>query len=115
MAVRLTLRQMLARAALPAVCLTVGGYFAFHATNGPTGYLAWREYKAQRTKLEVAVRDAREQQTALQQRLVLLDPRHVDPDLADELVRRNLDLLKPDEVIVPLPPQALAETAPDNR
>jgi cell division protein FtsB len=106
---------MLARAALPAVCLTVGGYFAFHATNGPTGYLAWREYKAQRTKLEVAVRDAREQQAALQQRLVLLDPRHVDPDLADELVRRNLDLVKPDEVIVPLPPQALAETAPDNR
>jgi cell division protein FtsB len=39
----------------------------------------------------------------LQRRLVLLDPRHVDPDLADELVRRNLDLVKPDEVIVPLP------------
>ena len=111
MAVRLTLRQMLARAALPAVCLTVGGYFAFHATNGPTGYLAWREYKAQRSKLELAVRDAHEQQAALQQRLVLLDPRHVDPDLADELVRRNLDLVKPDEVIVPLPPEAATDTS----
>ncbi|WP_164156300.1 FtsB family cell division protein [Sandarakinorhabdus rubra] len=106
MAVRLTLQQMLARAALPALCMTVGGYFAFHAATGPTGYLAWRDYTAQRAKLEVAVRDAREQQVALQRRLVLLDPRHVDPDLADELVRRNLDLVKPDEVIVPLPPES---------
>jgi cell division protein FtsB len=39
---------------------------------------------------------------------VLLDPRHVDPDLADELVRRNLDLVKPDEVVVPLPPDTPA-------
>jgi cell division protein FtsB len=105
MAVKLTLRQLLARAALPAVCLTVGSYFTFHAINGPTGYVAWRDYKAQRAKLEVAVKSSQEAQVALQRRLVLLDPRHVDPDLADELVRRNLDLVKPDEVVVPLPPE----------
>lgn len=106
MAVKLTLRQMLARAALPAVCLTLGSYFTFHAINGPTGYVAWREYKAQRSRLDVAVQNSQEAQEALKRRLVLLDPRHVDPDLADELVRRNLDLVKPDEVVVPLPPPA---------
>lgn len=108
MAVRLSLKQLLARSALPALCLTVGGYFAFHAVSGPTGYVAWREYKAQRSKLEVAVQASREQKAALQRRIVLLDPRHVDPDLADELVRRNLDLVRPDEVIVPLSPEPAA-------
>ena len=102
MAVKLTLKQLMLRSALPAVCVVVGGYFAFHAMSGPTGYVAWREYKVQRSNLQQAVSTSEEQQAALQRRLVLLDPRHVDPDLADELVRRNLDLMKPDEVIVPL-------------
>ncbi|WP_303794974.1 FtsB family cell division protein [Sandarakinorhabdus limnophila] len=100
---KLTLQQMMTRAALPAVCVAVASYFSFHAVSGPTGYVAWREYKVQHSKLQQAVQTSEEQQAALQRRLVLLDPRHVDPDLADELVRRNLDLVKPDEVIVPLP------------
>ena len=103
MAMKLTLQQMMTRVALPAVCVAVASYFSFHAVSGPTGYVAWREYKVQRSKLQQAVQTSEEQQAALQRRLVLLDPRHVDPDLADELVRRNLDLVKPDEVIVPLP------------
>ncbi|MEY4849374.1 MAG: hypothetical protein RLZZ331_378 [Pseudomonadota bacterium] len=103
MAMKLTLQQMMTRAALPAVCVAVASYFSFHAVSGPTGYVAWREYKVQHSKLQQAVQTSEEQQAALQRRLVLLDPRHVDPDLADELVRRNLDLVKPDEVIVPLP------------
>jgi cell division protein FtsB len=108
MAMKLTLQQLMARAALPAVCVAVASYFSFHAVSGPTGYVAWHEYKVQRAKLAQAVETSEEQQAALQRRLVLLDPRHVDPDLADELVRRNLDLVKPDEVIVPLPQAAPA-------
>jgi cell division protein FtsB len=94
---------MLMRAALPASCLLVGGYFAFHAVNGPTGYSAWREYKVQRAKLDTAVDNSKEQKVALQRQLALLNPRAVNPDLADELVRRNLDMIRPDEVVVPLP------------
>ena len=103
MAMKLTLQEMMTRAALPAVCVAVASYFSFHAVSGPTGYVAWREYKVQHSTLQQAVHTREEQQAALQRRLVLLDPRHVDPDLADERVRRNLDLVKPDEVIVPLP------------
>ena len=38
----------------------------------------------------------------LRHRSALLDPRKADPDLADELVRRDLGLVRADEVIVPL-------------
>ncbi len=104
MGVKLGLKELLVRSALPVGCVVVGGYFAFHAVSGPTGYTAWRGYTAQRAKLEQAVRSTEEQKVALQQRLALLNPRGIDPDLADELVRRNLDMVRPDEVIVPLPP-----------
>jgi len=38
----------------------------------------------------------------LAHRAALLDPRRVDPDLADELVRRDLGVARPDELVVPL-------------
>ncbi len=104
MAAKFGLRDYIVRSALPVSCIVVAGYFAFHAASGPTGYGALRDYQAQRARLEAQVRETDEQKAALQQRLVLLDPRGVDPDLADELVRRRLDMVRPDEVIVPLPP-----------
>ena len=38
----------------------------------------------------------------LAHRAELLDPRSADPDLADEMVRRELGLVRPDEVIIPI-------------
>lgn len=114
MAMALSLRQLMVRAALPALCLLVGGYFAYHAVKGPTGYVAWREYEAQRERLDAQVQASEEQRLALQRQLALLDPRGVNPDLADELVRRNLDLVRPDEVIVPLPEAAAPPSSAAN-
>jgi cell division protein FtsB len=115
MAIPLTFRQMMMRAALPAGCMLVGGYFAFHAVDGPTGYNAWRDYRVQHAKLDAAVASSKEQKVALQRQLALLNPRAVNPDLADELVRRNLDLIRPDEVVVPLPaePGPVPQAGPD--
>ncbi len=50
--------------------------------------------------MELAELEAERQQ--LRHRSALLDPRKADPDIADELVRRDLGLVRPDEVIVPL-------------
>jgi len=92
------------RAWLPAISVTVIGYFAFHAVAGNTGMIAWQGYKAERTTLERQANAVKSQRVALERQTALLDPRHVDPDLADELVRRNLGVVSPDEVIVDLPP-----------
>ena len=32
----------------------------------------------------------------------LLDPDHVDPDLSGELIRKNLNVVHPDEVVLEL-------------
>jgi cell division protein FtsB len=33
---------------------------------------------------------------------MLLDPGKADPDLADEMVRSELGLVRPDEVVIPI-------------
>jgi cell division protein FtsB len=86
----------------PALALVVVGNFAGYAVAGPNGLLAWGGYNRdlQARKMELANLEAERQE--LRHRSTLLDPRKADPDLAEELTRRDLGLVRPDEVIVPL-------------
>jgi cell division protein FtsB len=93
------------RAILPAICILLMLYFLSFAIGGPTGVLSWRGFAAERRQLAAEVAARAEEKAALQRQVELLDPAGVDPDLADELVRRNLNVVKPDEVIVPLEPE----------
>lgn len=43
------------------------------------------------------------QRDELKNRVALLDPRHADPDLAGELLRSNLNVVHPDEMVMLLP------------
>jgi cell division protein FtsB len=38
----------------------------------------------------------------LKNRVALLNPDHANPDMVDEMVRKELNVAHPDEVIVPL-------------
>jgi len=86
----------------PALALLVVGNFAGYAVAGPNGLLAWGGYNRdlQARKVELAKLEA--ERDSLRHRSSLLDPKKADPDIADELVRRDLGLVRPDEVIVPL-------------
>lgn len=93
---------LIRRAALPAVALLVVGTFAGHAIAGQNGLFAWRGYSEQleTRKIELAALEAERNQ--LKHKSALLDPRMADPDLADEMVRKDLGLVRADEVVVPL-------------
>ena len=67
---------------------------------GPSGLLAWGENsrllehrRAQITALEAEQRE-------LRNRVAMLDRDHADPDLVGELLRRNLNVVHPDEVVI---------------
>jgi cell division protein FtsB len=93
---------LIRRAMGPALALVVIGTFAGHAVAGPNGLLAWGGYHRDlgARQAELAKLDATRAQ--LRHRSALLDPRMADPDMADELVRRDLGLVRADEVILPL-------------
>lgn len=93
---------LIRRAAWPAVALLVVGTFAGHAIAGQNGLFAWRGYSEQleARKVELAALEAERSQ--LRHKSALLDPRKADPDLAEEMVRKDLGMVRADEVVVPL-------------
>ena len=93
---------LIRRAFWPALALIVVGNFAGYAVAGPNGLLAWGGYHRdlQSRKAELARLEA--EKATLRHRSALLDPRSADPDLAEEMVRDKLGLVRPDEVIIPL-------------
>ena len=94
--------DLVRRSAMPALALIVVGTFAGHAVAGPNGLLAWGGYHRALKERQTELAQLEQQKTQLRHRSQLLDPRKADPDMADELVRKDLGLVRPDEVIVPL-------------
>ena len=73
------------------------------AIAGPAGLLAWGENARllKQRKIELAQLAARRDE--LKNRVDLLDPRHADPDLVGELLRKNLNVAHPDEIVLARP------------
>lgn len=73
------------------------------AIAGPWGVLAWYDNSATLEARQHEVALLKEEIAALENRVNLLDPDHVDSDLVGELARRNLGVLHADEVVITLP------------
>ena len=93
---------LIRRVAMPALAVIVVGTFAGHAIAGPNGILAWGSYHRALLQRQAELKQIEQEHAQLKHRSQLLDPRKADPDMADELVRKDLGLVRPDEVIVPL-------------
>ncbi len=75
---------------------------AAYALLGPTGIIAWTDYRAALNERSSELTELEKQRDALRNQQRLLDPDNVDPDLAGELMRKELNVVAPDEVIVPM-------------
>jgi cell division protein FtsB len=91
---------LIRRAALPAVGLLIIANFLGYAVVGQNGVLSWGDYRAQKEAKAIELATLAEERARLSHRAELLDPNNADPDLADELVRSELGLVRPDEVII---------------
>lgn len=91
-------RETVTRTLALGALLAMGAW----AVAGPSGLLAWSEnlrvldQHQQEVKLLAAERDE------LRNRVGLLDPGHADPDLTGELLRSNLNVVHPDEMVMML-------------
>jgi len=95
-------RRTMRRAAWPAVGLTLMAFFGSYAILGPNGLLAYGDYKQQLAKREQDYAALDKRRAVLRNRVALLNPDHANPDMVDEMVRKQLNVAHPDEVIVPL-------------
>lgn len=72
------------------------------AVVGPWGTLAWSENAELLEQRQARIAELEKESAVLENSVALLDPDSVDPDLASELIRRNLGVAHPDEDIVEL-------------
>src|SRR4030095_16312637 len=93
---------MIRRAAWPVLAFLVVGTFAGHAIAGPNGLFAWRGYSQQLEARKAELASLQAERNQLRHKSALLDPRKADPDLAEEMVRKDLGMVRSDEVVVPL-------------
>src|SRR3954462_8186713 len=93
---------LIRRVAMPALALIVVGTFAGHAVAGANGLLAWGGYHRALKERQVELTKLQQEKAQLRHRSALLDPRKADPDMADELVRKDLGLVARAKGAVPL-------------
>ena len=93
---------LLRSAFLPAIAFTIIAFFGGYALFGSNGVLAWGDYSQRYEARKVELALVQKEKAELTNRVKLLDPLRANPDLVDELVRRDLGLTRPDEVIIPI-------------
>jgi len=89
-------RESLAQGIALVSLLVMGGF----ALAGPSGLLAWSENLRMLDARRAEISVLEHERDQLRNRVALLDPRHADPDLAGELLRSNLNVAHPDEMVM---------------
>jgi cell division protein FtsB len=94
------LRRLRFDYAVTAGCLAMLGYFALHAWSGPRGF-------AHRDALETRLLALQAESSAiviarrhLEDKVALMSPDHVDPDMLEELARSQLDMAGANDLVV---------------
>ena len=87
---------------LPATAFIVVAFFGGYALFGSNGVLAWGDYSHRLDVRKAELAKVETERARIANRVALLDPKHADPDMVDELVRRELGVADPHEVIIKL-------------
>jgi cell division protein FtsB len=94
------IRRQLKSIVGPVIGLSLSVYFGYHLVEGERGLIAW-------VRLTGQIRDAKSQaaqihaeREAQDQRVSLLRPEHLDPDMLDEQARAALNLVGPGEIVI---------------
>jgi cell division protein FtsB len=79
------------------LCLLVMGAWILF---GPSGVISWSENSRLLIERQMELEQLSAESKVIQNRVALLDPNHVDPDLAGQLLRTNLNVVNPDEMVL---------------
>jgi cell division protein FtsB len=94
--------SILKSSAYQAMALIIVAFFGGYALFGSNGVLAGFEYRQMLDARAAQLRTIQQERAVIANRVALLNPNRADPDLVDELVRRELGLARADEVVIPL-------------
>jgi cell division protein FtsB len=100
MAIVAEIRRRARRIAGPVAAVSLAAYFSYHLVEGDRGLLAWRHNADELRIAQTQLAAVAAEQTALEHRVGLLRPSHLDRDLLDERARAVLNLAAKDEKVI---------------
>ena len=89
----------------PLLGMALTGYFAYHLVEGDRGLRAWLRITQELRIAKANLAGISAERAALEHRVTHMRSDHVDPDLLDAQVRRNLDVAVPNEIVIVQPPE----------
>ena len=75
-------------------------YFAYHTVEGNRGVLAWARLIMEILAAEMELATVASERQALEHRVLLLRPDHLDPDMLEERARVMLNMGRADELVI---------------
>lgn len=78
-------------------------YFAFHAVQGERGLMAHKRLSEELQQTRALAEQVAEERARWENRVALLGPEGIDPDMLEERARLLLNYLRDDEVVIYLP------------
>jgi cell division protein FtsB len=85
--------------AVTVVCFALLGYFAWHATRGPRGFDYHDGLVAHADELQSEFDAVQKQRVRLEHKVGLMRPDSIDPDMLDELARKELEVAAPGDLV----------------
>ena len=85
---------------MPLLTAAFLGYFGYHAFTGSFGKWAMDRMKGEASGLQAQLDELKKEHATLESRVALLRPESLDADLVDTEARSQLNMLRPDEVVI---------------
>jgi cell division protein FtsB len=97
------MRRRLKTWVAPVFGIAATFYFAYHLVEGDRGLRAWVRVTQDLHVAKDNLAATSEERAALARKVAHLRPDQLDPDLLDAQVRRTLDVVLPDEIVIMKP------------
>ncbi|EJF89859.1 hypothetical protein ME3_00909 [Bartonella melophagi K-2C] len=100
-------RSITARFILPFITVGVFSYFGYHIYHGDYGLSARSKIIQHITELKEELYKIEVERMSIEKRISLLRDGHIEKDMLDEYVRKNLNFSKPNELTILISPDEI--------
>ncbi len=94
------IRRLLTRGRLPLICSAIMLYYGYHAIYGAHGFITGVDFDKRISHKEQQLGELVSQRQEIEQRIELMKPGQVDPDILDERLRMLLGYGRTDEIVI---------------
>ena len=92
--------RFIKRALGPLIAIGVFGYFSYHIIEGNHGIRAWWKLDTQLSQAHKKLEILHKTRDSLEQRVQLLNPSSLCPDMLEERSREVLGYIHPNEIVI---------------